>query len=186
MISSSRPPPVKVNCKEDSSQRLVYLWHDVVGFLEIMTEEKSAEEWQKEVEELKAQIEPLTSSWKRAVADYQNLEKRVSKEKEEWRQLVNLVLLGQLLPIFDNLERAQGHLRDEGLDIVLRDFKNVFERQGLQALEVQVGEEFDVNRHECVEVVPGENDNRVVDVVAKGYIMGDKVIRPAKVKVSKL
>ncbi len=145
-----------------------------------------AAEPQKKVSDLEGQIEILSNSWKRATADYQNLQKRVEKEKEDWSRVTNLSLLGRLLDLCDDLERAQGHLKDSGLDMVLKNLKNIILDQGLKEIEVRLGVDFDPNFHDCLEVVFGQEDGKVVQVVGKGYILGERVVRPAKVKVSKL
>lgn len=147
-------------------------------------EEKTA--LKKKIEDLESDILSLTHNWKRAVADYQNLQKRMEKEKEEWSKFSNLALLGRLLDLRDDLERAQTHLKDSGLDMVSKNLQNIILDQGLKEIDVLVGGAFDPNFQECVEVVAGMEDQKVTQVVGKGYIIGDKVIRPAKVKVSKI
>lgn len=145
----------------------------------------TAEPWQKEIQDLKSSIETLTNNWKRAVADYQNLEKRVEKERQNLLNFSNIFLLKRLLSVLDDLEKANSHLNDEGLDIVFRDLKNILREQGLGEIGVKVGDSFDPNFHECVELIKGGADQKVVEVIAKGYIIGEKVLRTAKVKVSK-
>lgn len=146
-------------------------------------EEKAA--LKKKIEELEVEVVGLTHNWKRAVADYQNLQKRMAKEKEEWSKFSNFVLLERLLDLRDDLERAQTHLKDSGLDMVSKNLQNIISDQGLKEIAVQVGDDFDPNFHECVEVVAGESDQKVTQAVGKGYIIGERVVRPAKVKVSK-
>jgi len=135
------------------------------------------------VEELKAQVEELTNHWKRALADYQNLEKRLAQEKADFVQYANTGLITKLLLVLDHLERAQGHLNDEGLKLALKEFRRVLAEEGLVEVEV-IGKEFDPEAMEAVEIIPGERNNEVVAVLAKGYRLKDKVIRPAKVKIS--
>ena len=77
------------------------------------------------------------------------------------------------------------HVNDDGLGIVTGELRNIILQQGVKELEVKVGEEFDPNFQECVELVKGEEEQKVVEVVAPGYIMDSRVVRPAKVKVSK-
>lgn len=145
-----------------------------------------AEDKDKIIEDLKSQIEILDGSWKRAVADYQNLEKRVAKEREDFIKFSNLIILSKLINLLENLEKAQSHLKDAGLDIVAKELKNIISDQGVSEVAVKVGDEFDPHLAECVEVVSGEADNKIIEVLAKGYIIGGRVIRAAKVKVSKL
>jgi molecular chaperone GrpE len=136
-----------------------------------------------ETEKLKAQVEELTNHWKRALADYQNLERRFNQEKTEFVQYANTSLILRLLSVLDHLERAQAHLKDEGLELALKEFRRVLAEEGLSEIEV-VGKEFDPQAMEAVEIVPGEKDHEVVAVLAKGYCLKEKVIRPAKVKIS--
>lgn len=140
---------------------------------------------EKEIEESKKQIEDLTANWKRAVADYRNLEKRVENEREEFVKFSNLLVLIKLIGVLDNLELVGKHVSDDGLDIVIKELKNIISGQGIKEVEVKVGDNFDPNFHECVELVAGEDNQKVVTIVAPGYIMNMRVIRPAKVKVSK-
>lgn len=140
---------------------------------------------QDETQELKKRVDELTNNWKRAVADYQNLQKRVEREREEFIKFSNVLLISKLLGLLDNLELSAKHIKDSGLDIVVGELKNIILEQGVKELEVEVGDPFDPNFQECVEVTHGEDDQKVVEVIAPGYIMEGRVIRPSKVKVSK-
>ncbi|MBI3342099.1 nucleotide exchange factor GrpE [Candidatus Curtissbacteria bacterium] len=128
--------------------------------------------------------EELENQLKRALADYQNLERRVSEERKLLSQLSTAIIVEKFLPILDNLEVAQSHLNDPGLAMVTKQFKDVLASEGIEEIG-QVGEQFDPNLHEAAEVVVGENQNAVVKVINKGYKMEGKVIRPAKVTVSR-
>lgn len=138
----------------------------------------------KETEELKKQLDEVTNSWKRALADYQNMEKRVEREREDFAKFFNLQLVSKLIGVLENLNLAARHLNDGGLDITAKELKNIISEQGVSEIEVKVGDNFDPNFQECVELVAGEEDQKVVEVIASGYIIGDRVVRPAKVKVS--
>lgn len=130
-----------------------------------------------------ADVKELEERWRRALADYENLERRSAREIEEKVRLANERLLKELLPILDNLEKAREHLKDDGLLMILRDFKQLLEREGVS--EIAVGEKFDPSICEAVDVVKGEEDGKVAQVLQKGYRLGGKVIRTAKVKVVK-
>jgi molecular chaperone GrpE len=136
-----------------------------------------------ETEKLKAQVEELTNHWKRALADYQNLERRLNQERTDFVQYANTSLITKLLLVLDHLERAQAHLKDEGLELALKEFRRVLAEEGLSEIEV-IGKEFDPQAMEAVEIVAGEKHNEVVEVLAKGYRLKEKVIRPAKVKIN--
>ncbi len=137
------------------------------------------------VEKLQAQVEELTNHWKRALADYQNLERRLNQEKGDFVQYANSNLILKLLLVLDHLERAQAHVEDEGLGIAIKEFQRVLAEEGLSEIEV-MGREFNPQEMEAVGVVAGEKENLVAEVIAKGYRLKEKVIRPAKVKISQI
>lgn len=126
----------------------------------------------------------LENQLKRALADYQNLERRVEEERKLLSQLSAALLIEKLLPVLDNLENAQEHISDEGLDMIIKQFKNILISEGVTEIEA-AGLQFDPKLHEATEVVEGENDNTVVKVERKGYKINDKVIRPAQVVVER-
>jgi len=132
------------------------------------------------VKELKEKNEELEEKYKRALADYQNLQKRAGKEKEEFIKFANARLLDKLLPILDGLEECCYHLKEKGLGLILDQFKKVLASEGLEEIKAE-GEKFDPDRMDAIQMVKGEK-NQVVQVVLKGYRL-DKVLRPAKVKV---
>lgn len=126
----------------------------------------------------------LEDQLKRALADYQNLERRVEGERRLLSTLSSAILIEKFLPVLDNLENAQKHLNDEGLDIVIKQFKDVLTSEGVSEIESE-GQEFDPNLHEAIETSEGTNDGRIVKVLRKGYKLGDKVLRAAQVVVEK-
>lgn len=126
----------------------------------------------------------LEDRLKRTMADYQNLERRIEEERRLLSKLSAMLLVEKLLPVLDNLENAQSHLKDEGLAMVIKQFKDILTQEGVEEIEA-LGQSFDPNQHEAVETQEGENDNTVARVIAKGYKIEDKVIRPAKVVVVK-
>ena len=134
-------------------------------------------------EELQKQIEEWKSKYLRALADYQNLEKRTSEEKQEIRRYASERILLKLLPVFDTLVKAQSHLNDKGLELVLKEFHAILLEQGVSRIDV-VEKEFNPHEMECVEVVEGQ-DNVVVEEVLPGYMIHGKVLRVARVKVGK-
>ena len=124
------------------------------------TEEKQSEE--KLTVELKNQLS-------RALADYDNLVKRVAREREDLAKIASLGVVIKLLPVLDNLESAQVHLKDSGLAISIGEFKKVLNEEGLVEIRPQKGETFDENTMEAVEVVPGKDNNIVAEVVLTGW-----------------
>lgn len=130
-------------------------------------------------------------SYLRKLADYDNYRKRQEREISDFRRTANAALLRECLPVIDNLERAlavpgdgESGLRT-GVSLVLRQFKEVLARGGVVELD-PVGESFDPALHEAVsrqEVEDGEA-NTVVEVLQKGYLYGERLLRPALVVVA--
>jgi molecular chaperone GrpE len=135
------------------------------------------------VNELEKLVEELDNKWKRAMADYQNLEKRISAQQSFYVKIANVGLIEKLLPVIDDLERANKHLNDPGINMITKQFLQVLKSEGLERIEV-VGKPFDPTTMECVEMTKG-NKNQVVAELEAGYMLGETVLRPAKVAVGK-
>jgi len=119
--------------------------------------------------------------WKRALADYHNLEKRIVKEKESFVRFSNAQLWQKLLPVIDDLEAAEKHLKDQGLSLTLNKLKEVLKSEEVMEIKA-IEEDFNPHLMDAVEIVEGPKD-KVIEVLNKGYLLGEKVLRPAKVKV---
>lgn len=130
-----------------------------------------------------AKKNPLDDQLKRALADYQNLKKRVEGERLEFIKYVLEQFLVKLLPVVDALEAAQAHLKDQGLDLAVSQLKTVLIDEGVKEMDL-LNQIFDPKLAECLEIVPGKKD-QVVSVSQKGYLLNDKVLRPARAKVGK-
>ena len=126
---------------------------------------------------------PHEEQLKRALADYQNLKKRVEGERLEFVKYVLEQFLVKLLPVVDALEAAQAHLKNQGLDLALKQLKAVLAEEEVTEINL-LNQLFDPKMAECVETVPGKKD-RVVSVSQKGYLLNEKVLRPARVTVGK-
>jgi molecular chaperone GrpE len=135
----------------------------------------------KEIKKLSSQIDELDSKFKRTLADYQNLEKRQLQDRENLIKFTNQSLLDKLLPLLDDLQRAQDHLKDTGLNHVLTQFTQLLESEGVKEIK-STGEIFDPQIMDCVEAVPGK-ENHVIKTLIKGYLYRDRVLRPARVEV---
>ena len=129
------------------------------------------------------EIELLTNQLKRALADYQNLEKRTEEAKRDWILSANRSLIEKLLGVLDNLLLAQKHIQDAGLDLSVQKFLDVLAQEGVQKIQTE-NAEFDPNTMECVLVKAGE-ENKVLEEVRFGFIINDRVIRPAQVVVGR-
>lgn len=134
------------------------------------------------MEELEARVLDLENSWKRALADYKNLEKRSAEEKRSLIEFSNSVLIENLLPVMDNFEMIEEHSEDMGIKMSIKEFKQVLENSGLKEAAVSVGDEFNHEVMDAVETIKGEKD-KVVEITRKGYFYKEKLIRPVSVKV---
>jgi molecular chaperone GrpE len=163
---------------------------------------KKKEDKEREIEELRKKLEEKEKEAKenyerllRIAADLENYKKRAGKEKEDWTKFANEDLMKAILPFIDNLERAVNHaekVRDtgvmiEGVRLTLQQVLQALNKFGLASFE-SVGKPFDPARHEAMLVVESDQHepNRVVEEFQKGYLLNDRLLRPATVSVSKL
>jgi len=133
---------------------------------------------------------PVDERYVRLAADFDNYKKRVARERQELVTLANERLVKELLPILDDLERAlvaaaehEEARLEEGVRLVRRELGALLERNGVR--EIDTDGAFDPNVHEALLVQPSEADEgSVIDVVQKGYTLGGRVVRPARVVVA--
>jgi len=146
-----------------------------------------------EVERWKAAAEESQNRYLRAMADMENMRKRVRKEQEDLAKYASLKVIAELLPVLDNFERALASERSsmtvdsllEGVNMVYRQMVQVFEKEGLTPIE-SAGKPFDPHLHQAVMQVEDAayESGVVVEELQKGYQFKDRVIRPAMVKVN--
>ena len=153
--------------------------------------EKKAKKTKKESELEKALSELASTKdlFLRTAAEFDNFKKRTEREKASIAEYAKCNVLKELLPIFDNADRAlaapDGTDYAKGLEMIIKQFATL--PQKLSIIEVaQIGDTFDPNLHEAVMHVEDENlgENTIAEVLQKGYKFGDTVIRPAMVKVA--
>jgi molecular chaperone GrpE len=127
----------------------------------------------------------------RLAADFDNYKKRAAREREEYVALANARLLAELLPVLDDLERALAAAEqheeaqlEEGVRLVHRSLAALLERHGVTPIDV--AGKFDPHVHEALASQPSEEaeSGSVLDVVQRGYKLGDRVVRPARVIVA--
>jgi len=155
--------------------------------------DEELETYNEEVENLQKEKEELYQRFLRAQAEFDNFKKRSIKERESAAKYKSQDLATELLPAIDNFERALQVEVDEsnkglleGISMVYRQLIDALKSQGIEAIE-SVGKEFDPNIHQAVMQVEDESmdSNVVVEELQKGYLIKDRVIRPAMVKVNK-
>ena len=147
---------------------------------------------QDQIEALKGEIEQLRAEALRERADLDNQRKRLARDVEQARKFANERLLTELLPLFDSMEAglAAAEKADplrEGLELTLRQLHRIAEANGLVEVSPQAGDAFDPERHQAMSMVeagplpPGS----VAQVFQKGYVLNDRLLRPALVVVAK-
>lgn len=138
-----------------------------------------------------AQVDAANDKHLRLHAEFDNFRKRTLRENERIRKTAAAGLIRELLPVLDNLERALAHAESdkgslaEGVGMIAQQFSGVLASSGLKPI-VAVGEAFDPNVHEALTQQPSEEHAAgvVVQEFERGYLLGDDVLRPAKVVVS--
>ncbi len=146
--------------------------------------EIEVDEAQSPCEAVEKERDEWKSKYLRALADYDNLQKRERERGSLQAQSAASGIMLRLLPFLDNLEKAEAFVKDEGLAMIRSQFAAVLEKEGLKELDV-LDKPFDPHTAEAVAAVDGENDGVVIEVLQKGYEFAGDVIRPAAVKVSK-
>ncbi len=146
-----------------------------------------------ELVKAKAKAEDLYGQLQRLQADFDNYRKRTQKEKAELIKYASEHLVGDLLPVLDNFDRAvsAGKVNpdfasfSQGVEMILRQLQTALSKEGLKAMDT-VGQPFDPNLHDAVLRVASEEhpENTVVEELQKGYFLKEKVLRPCMVKVS--
>jgi molecular chaperone GrpE len=152
------------------------------------------EELQKSLEEKEENIKTLQDKLLYLQADFENFKKLKIKEKQEILMFGNEVLIRQLLPVLDNLERALEHVSktedfkgiEEGVEITLNEFLKVLEKSGVTRVDA-LGKKFDPNIHEALyqEERDDVEPDTIVSEFQKGYMLNGRLIRPSRVSVSK-
>lgn len=170
------------------------------------TENVSEEQKEESVEENKeetSEVDELTKlqdelaeskdKYLRLYSEFDNFRRRTSKEKLELMQTANEDLMSALIPILDDFERAEKAYDSkeadvksvkEGIDLIYNKFRKILEQKGLIAMKGEVGMEFDPDFHEAITQIPAPTKKlkgKVVDVIEKGYLLKEKVVRYAKV-----
>lgn len=155
--------------------------------------EEITDQEQAELARLKTEAEENQQRFVRAQADFDNFRRRTQKEKEELAKYASMKLVTELVPVLDNFERAMATVPEgtetesfaKGIQMILRQLETVLTNEGLTAMEA-VGQPFNPEFHQAIMQVESEEHEEgiVVEEVQKGYMLKDKVLRPAMVKVS--
>jgi molecular chaperone GrpE len=147
-----------------------------------------------ELEEIRSKSEEYLDGWQRARAEFANYRKRIEREREQVHQAAAGSILRRFLDVVDDMERALKNRPAgeecvswvNGLELIYRKMLNILEAEGVQRMEAQ-GEFFDPNMHEAIshEENPDYESGQIIEVVQSGYTLGDRVLRPAMVRVAR-
>ena len=147
----------------------------------------------KKIKELETKITELTAGWQRTQADFVNFKKQVSDDRVNLVKSSNTDLIYQLLPVLDNFKLAADHLPKDlennnwaqGIKQVEKQLESILQSEGLERIK-SIGVQFDPTLHEAIEHITSDKpENEIIEEILPGYALSGKVIRPAKVKVSK-
>ena len=149
-----------------------------------------------EVEELRAENNELKDRFVRALADAENARKRADRERREAENYGGLKMARDMLPVYDNLQRAVAAIPEEnreanaslieGVELTLRELQNVFAKHGVTIVEPQLGDRFNPNIHEAMfeAPVPDTKHGDIIQVMTVGFMIHDRLLRAAQVGVS--
>lgn len=153
-----------------------------------------AEDAQSEKIDLSKENENLKELLQRKVAEFENYKARSDKEKAILLEFGNERLIARFIDVLDDLEKADKSAKEnpepktiaEGLTLIRQNAEKIFTEVGVSMMEVNIGDEFDVNKHEALMTQPSENipEGHITLVIQNGYLYKDKVIRYAKVATS--
>lgn len=156
--------------------------------------ELEVETLSQDLDRVSSELEETKDKFLRGLADFDNYRKRVNREREQLVRCANEDLIKRLLEVVDNLERALAAASDthdleafkKGVELIYQHLKDVLTKEGLCPIAC-LGEVFDPNFHEAVMALEkdGEEPEKVIEEVQKGYTLDGRVIRPSKVVVSK-
>ena len=145
---------------------------------------ENEDEVEKELEAVKDLASQLENNYKRALADYQNLQRRTQEEKSEWIRMATKDFILKILPVLDTLRLTQKHIQDKGLELTVGQFDKVLQEEGIVKIPTE-GRPFDPKTMEAVttQEVDNKGKGNVIEEVRAGYIFGDYVLRAAQVVV---
>ncbi|HEU0294756.1 MAG TPA: nucleotide exchange factor GrpE [Anaerolineales bacterium] len=144
----------------------------------------------RQLEDAETKLAESLDGWQRSLADFQNYKKRVERDNEMVRASMKADLIRKVLPVLDDLERAmQNRPADSawagGIELIVRKFQNLLDGEGVKRIDAK-GAAFDPAFHEAISHEPSDEvaSGHVIAVVQNGYMLGERVIRPAAVRVA--
>lgn len=178
----------KENPNDIENQQLDAVQNETVEVEEQVIEEQTVEE------KLQNEVKQEKDKFLRLFAEFENYKRRTSKERIELFSTASEEVMKTLLPILDDFERALSHIDDDneaealrkGVLLIYNKLVNTLEQKGLKVIAIEKGEAFNADMHEAITQIPAPTDDlkgKIIDILEKGYKLGDKVIRFPKVVI---
>ena len=160
---------------------------------EIKETSKKQKEEKNPIDELKAEVEKEKDRYLRLFAEFENYKKRTGKERLELFKTASQDVMVSLLPVLDDFERALKGIEKsdddtlfKGVELISNKFNETLRQKGLEVVKTEAGGTFDADIHEAITQIPAPSEEmkgKVIDVIEKGYSLGEKIIRYPKVVI---
>ncbi len=152
--------------------------------------QKKLKKLREDLKKCEAERKEYLDGWQRAKADHINYRKDEGKRFEDMAQFVSAGLIQEVLPVLDSFDLALGHgvskEVERGVLLIRSQFEDILKKRGLDEIEIKEGDEFNPERHESIgEMESGVPEGKVAEVVQRGYLFRERVLRPARVRISK-
>ncbi len=157
-------------------------------------EEMTVEELQKALDESRSQAQEYLEGWQRERAAFDNYRRRVEQQREQTRRELLISIIKRYLEVLDDLELAlknkptkgAGAEWAKGIELIYRKMLNILESEGIKPIPAEPGMQFDPRYHEAISHEPHDvhESEQIIEVLRRGYMIGDQVIRPALVRVA--
>ena len=182
--------------EEDFLQDISLAEEEEYGEDEYTKEELELDALRVELEALRVERDDLKDKWMRALADAENSRKRSERDRREAENYGGSKLARDLLPVYDNLKRGLEVATDEqrevasalieGVELTMREIVNIFKKHGIEPIVPEIGDRFNPQDHEAMfeAPVPGTRAGDIIQVMAEGFMLHDRLLRPAQVGVS--
>lgn len=154
---------------------------------------KAATDSKVKIEELTAAIEKEKENFLRLFAEFENYKKRTAKERIELFKTANQEVMNAMIPVLDDIQRAQQQIEKgiqpqdiEGFKLIFSKFSDILKNNGLQATPTKIGDVFNAELHEAITQIPAPSEadkGKILDIVETGYQLGERIIRYPKVVV---
>ena len=163
---------------------------------EFAADEAEIDEEELELEQVRAERDQLKDRFMRALADAENARKRSEKDRREAENYGGSKLARDMLPVYDNMKRALEAATEEqravsgplleGVELTMRELLSVFKKHGIEVIAPEIGDRFDPQHHQAMfeAPVPGTKTGEIIQVAAEGFMLHDRLLRPAQVGVS--